>query len=243
VAERTDAPTTPAPEKASLFEDFIDIFVSPSKVFARRANASFWPITLVLTVIGAVFAFAMAGTFETAMDAEFTRNAAKMMEENPQLTEEQLTMMRRGGTMFAKYALYIATPFLVIIWGFFVWIVGKVFGAAMSYSQAAMIVAYAQIPRLLSSVAFIVQGMMLDPATTGLTGLSLSPARFMDPATTSSGLVQLLARMDIFVIWTTLLVGLGVAIVGGIPKARGYMVALTLWLLGSLTAIWGALRG
>lgn len=244
MADRTvaDAPLAPAPEKASLLEDFIDIFVAPSKVFARRANSGFWMITLILTVIMAVLAFAMSGTFETAMNTEFQRNSAQMMEDNPQMTEEQLNTMRTVGTTVAKGALYVATPFLVIIWGLFVWLVGKAFGAAITYSQAALIVAYSQIPRILASLLFIVQGMFVDPAVAGLTGLSLSPARFMDPATTSAGMLQLLARADIFVIWTTLLCGLGIAVIGQIPRGRGYMAAFALWIIGSLTAILGAMR-
>ncbi len=51
--------STPAPppkqEKASLLDDFMDIFYAPSAVYARRANKSFWvPLLIisVLTVIG-----------------------------------------------------------------------------------------------------------------------------------------------------------------------------------------------
>src|SRR5262245_52362852 len=46
-------PTTSAtpPEKASLIEDFIDIFYTPSTVFARRAKSGFGLPLLVIVVI------------------------------------------------------------------------------------------------------------------------------------------------------------------------------------------------
>src|SRR5688500_7351713 len=43
--------SSPVPEKAGVWEDFIDIFYAPSSVFARRANASVWPPLLVVTLL------------------------------------------------------------------------------------------------------------------------------------------------------------------------------------------------
>src|SRR6478672_4371229 len=54
-----DAPTTAEPkkpEKASLLDDFMDIFYAPSAVFARRANSSFWiPLLIVSLLLGVIF--------------------------------------------------------------------------------------------------------------------------------------------------------------------------------------------
>ena len=49
------------PEKASLWEDFIEIFFAPSAVFARRRDGRFWLALIVYTLlIGAFFAGASA---------------------------------------------------------------------------------------------------------------------------------------------------------------------------------------
>lgn len=46
----------PTPSKASLWEDFVDIFYAPSSVFAR-ADGKFGKPLLFLVVVGAVLYF------------------------------------------------------------------------------------------------------------------------------------------------------------------------------------------
>lgn len=239
-----DAPVR-VPEKASLFEDFIDIFTSPSKVYARRADGNFWLILLILTVLFAVLAFASRAAIQTLMEVEFQRNVAKMMEQNPSMTEDQIAQMRRIGGSVGMVMMYVAVPLLVLLFSIVVWLVGKLFGAALDYGQAAVIVAYAQIPRLLGSIVFLVQGLIMDPTTaTSFHAYSISPARFMDPATTSPGLLAMMARFDLFnVIWPTILIGIGISVIGKVPREKGYMAAAVLWVIGSLGAIWALVRG
>lgn len=234
-----DAPVR-VPEKASLFEDFIDIFTAPSKVYARRADGNFWLILLILTVISALLAFAGRAAIQTLMEMEFNRSAATMMEQNPSMTEDQLATMRRGGTMVGQAMMYIGIPIMVLLFSIVVWVVGKVFGAALTYGQAAVIVAYAQVPRLLGSILFIVQTMLIDPSTSnGFTSYSLGPARFVDPSS-NAGLAAFLARLDLVnVIWPTILLAIGISVIGKIPREKGYMAAAVLWVLGSLGALWG----
>jgi uncharacterized membrane protein (DUF485 family) len=241
--EIVDAPV-PASQRASLFEDFIDIFTAPSQVYARRANGNFWLVLLILAVVFAVLGFAGRATYQTLIEAEFARNTPQMMEANPELTEDQLAQMRRFGTMGAKVMMYVGMPLLILVVGLVAWVAGKIFGATLTYGQAALIVAYAQVPRVLGSIAFLVQGLLVDPATAGgFAAYSIGPARFMDPATTSAGLMQFLARLDLFVLWPTLLIGIGIAVIGRVPREKGYLAAALVWLIGSATAIWGALMG
>jgi hypothetical protein len=51
----------PADAKASVFEDFIDIFHAPSQVFARRANSGFGVQLLIISLVAAALAFANRG--------------------------------------------------------------------------------------------------------------------------------------------------------------------------------------
>lgn len=236
------AAATAAPEKASLFEDFIDIFFAPSKVFARRANSGFWAITLILTLLTAVLVFASSATLDSLLEAQILQGQAQMMEQNPQVTPEQLATMRSFGVGAAKVMMYIATPFMVLLLGLLVWIVSKIFGIAFGYGAAAMIVAYSFVPRLLQTILFMVQGFFIDPLTAGFTGYSLSPARFMDPATTNAGLLGLLARFDVFIIWGTILLAIGISVVGKVPRSKGYAAAAVVWVLGTLPALWGFMR-
>src|SRR3954470_20850154 len=96
----------PAPPAASFWEDALEIFIHPVTVFRRRADRSVWPPMLFVAIAIGVIGYA---TFSTTtgpiMEAEFGRNAAKMMAKNPQLTQETMDKMRDMSTNIAKYTL------------------------------------------------------------------------------------------------------------------------------------------
>src|SRR5436853_3734091 len=80
----------PAPSKAGLWEDFVDIFYAPSSVFARRADGKFGLPLLFLVVIGTILFFLTKNAMQPIMDAEFARQSAVAMRKNPSLTQDQL---------------------------------------------------------------------------------------------------------------------------------------------------------
>ena len=96
MTEPTSTPTAPAPT-TSFWEDVIDIFVSPAAVFRRRQNTSVWPPMLFVALSIAIIFFATFNTLEPIFDAEFTRNTAKAMANNPQMTPEMMERMRGFG--------------------------------------------------------------------------------------------------------------------------------------------------
>ncbi|MDH5234606.1 MAG: YIP1 family protein [Gemmatimonadota bacterium] len=247
MTETVDAPTTPAVEKASLFEDFIDIFVSPAQVFARRANSGFVAVTTVLTVLLTVLTFANQGSMQGIMDAEFDRQVQTMQQQNPNMTSEQAqtaraAMEKFGGYM--KYIVIVAIPLIVLVLGLGIWLVGKLFGAGNGYGAAAMIAAYAYLPRVLEAVLVAVQGLVLDTgALRGRYQLSLGVGRFLDPNTTSAGLLGLLGRVDVFTIWVTILIGIGISVVGKIPRSKAMLAAAVIWVLGAVPSLFALVRG
>ncbi|HET8769445.1 MAG TPA: YIP1 family protein [Gemmatimonadaceae bacterium] len=238
MTEIADAPVTAAPEKASLFEDFIDIFFAPSKVYARRANSGFWLVTLIVTVLLGVLFIANSGVMEGIMSAEFNRGMAEAMEQNPNLTAEQMQAGRGVMETAGKIGVFIMIPIMVLVLGLIVWAVGKMFGAALGYTASAMIVAYAIIPRVLESVLTALQGLVLDTATlTSRFDLSLGVGRFLDADTMNAGLLAFLGRIDVFTIWITILIAIGISVVGKIPRSKAYVAGAVIWLIGGLPAL------
>ncbi len=244
MAGTVDAPIAPAQEKASLFEDFIDIFFTPSKVYARRANSGFWAVTLIVTVlIGGIF-LANTGAMEGIMNAEYQRATAKMMEQNPNMTAEQLEAGRGVAATIGKVVIFVIMPIIVLVVGLITWLVGKMFGAALSYTAAAMIVAYAYIPKVLEAILVAVQGLVIDTSTMrGRFDLSLGVGRFLDADTTAPGLLALVGRIDVFTIWVTILIGIGIAVVGKLPRSQAMIAAAVIWVVGALPAVWQLVRG
>jgi hypothetical protein len=234
-------PTPAAP--ASWWEDFIDIFYAPSQVFARRAGSGFGIPMLVVTVLLALIAVANSGVMQPIMDAEFTRSTAAAMRKNPQVTAEMMEKGRAIGEGIAKYGTVIFVPVGIFLTGLMLWIVGKFFEAKEHLADAIMVAAYAFVPRILEAVLAGVQGLLLDPATlNGRFKLSLGVGRFLDPDTTSPVALALLGRVDVFTIWVTVLLAIGLSVTGRIPRARAAIAAVLMWIIGALPQLLGALR-
>jgi hypothetical protein len=54
-------------------------------------------------------------------------------------------------------------------------------------------------------------------------------------------LVEFLGRMDVFTIWVTVLLAIGLAVTGRISRGKAAMAAVVIWLIGALPGVVGAL--
>lgn len=237
-----DAAAPPAtPEKASIIEDFIEIFYAPSKVFGRRVTSGFGMHLLLVTILAAAFAFATRGVTSQILDAQFDRQVEQMTKRNPQMTAEQLQAGRGIQTAIGGGAVYIGTPIALFVLGLFVWLGAKIVSAKLSYGQAVLVATLAWIPRLLGMLVTALQAVVMDTSNvTSPFDLAISPARFTD-ATANPVLYAALGNIEVFGIWCYVLIGLGIAVMGNVPRARGYVVAAVLFVLGSLFTVVPAL--
>lgn len=236
------APGTSSP--AAWWEDFVDIFYVPSSVFARRAHSGFGPPMLVVTVLISLIALANSGVMQPIMDAEFSRGMAAAMRQNPQLTPEMVEKGRGFSDAIGKYGTIFFIPVGIFLTGLFLWLCGKFVDAKEALSAAIMVAAYSYVPRILEGVIAGVQGLFLDPATlNGRFKLSLGIGRFLDPDTASPVLLGLVGRIDVFTIWVTILLAIGLSVTGKIPRAHAAGAAAAMWLVGALPQLLAALRG
>jgi len=180
---------------------------------------------------------------QPVMDAEFSRGAAAAMKKNPAITAEMMAKSRPIGEAIAKYGAIVFVPVGMFLTGLVLWICGKFADAKESLAAAIMVAAYAFVPRILEAVLAGVQGLLLDPASLdGRFRLSLGVGRFLDPNTASPLLLALVGRVDVFTIWVTVLLAIGLSVTGKIPRSRAAMVAVIVWILGALPQLLGALR-
>jgi hypothetical protein len=234
----------PTPSQTSLWEDFVDIFYAPSSVFARRAGGKFGMALLFLAVACAILAFLTKNAMQPVMDAEFARRTAEMMRKNPNVTAEQMASGRGIFETLGPIFFAIGITVSVLGTGLVVWAVGKLFDAKESVAAAIMIATYAEMPRLVQILVNAAQGLFMAPEKlTSMYSIGISPARFMDPDQASPVLLALLSRVDPFVIWITVLLAIGLHVIGKIPKQQAYIAAAITWVVGALPAVFGALRG
>jgi hypothetical protein len=235
--------TTPAPAKTSVWEDFIDIFYAPSQVFERRRDGRFGLALVVVTVVLSLLLWLSMTYLAPLYDAEFNRQMANAMRDNPQLTQEQVEQMRgfqRFGAMFG----IVAFPIVAMLTGLVLWLVGKLFDSQQTLGQGLMVGTYAQFPRIIDWIVRNAQGAILGPESVEPKyGVSLSLARFLDQSSVSPILYELAARLDLFTIWVTVLLAIGLHVTGAVPKGRAYAAAAIVWLVGALPAVLAAVRG
>lgn len=233
----------PPTEKAGVVEDFFDIFVAPATVYERRRDSSAWLPLIVVSVVLALAYLATAGAMQPIMDAEYARSMDAILKANPQFTAEQLEQSRAFGEVFGKIAFIVGTPIAIFFCGLGLMLVGKLVDAQLKLGTGVMIAAWAFVPRIIGAVATAIQLQFMKPESLdGMYRISSGPARFMDPGTASPFLLAIAGRVDIFILWTTLLLGIGLSVVARISRANGILAAFGVWTLGTFFALFGALR-
>jgi len=228
---------------ASLWEDFIDIFTSPAAVFRRREHSGFGLQLLLLTVIFGILVMGTKSLLLLAIDADIARQGAKMLHSHPEMTAEQIQKSRAMGEMIGPIAVIILLPLMAVLTGLTLWLVGKIFDSRQTPSQGMMVATYAFFPKLLASIATAIIAFLSNPdRLNGVARVTMGLGALFDPDKTSPVLLALLVRVDVFTIWETVLLAIGLQITGKVSKSNSYLAAALVWCSGALPGVLGALR-
>jgi hypothetical protein len=228
---------------SSRWDDYLDVFLAPSELFARRSDGKFGQALLVLMVLMTIAWFGTKTAMQPVMDAEISRGLAEARASNPSLTEDQIAGMRKFGETFAAVFLLGGTPIVILVLGAAVWGAGRIVGAGLNYAQGATIITFAMFPRLIESAVNALQALLLDErAMTSRYSVSLGVGRFLDPDTAGTLSLALLGRVDLFTLWVTALVAIGIKAMGKVGMAEAAGAAAMVWVIGALPAVVGALR-
>lgn len=238
------SPPATAPAKAALWEDFADIFYAPGRVFARRRDGRFGPALAVSMVAGLVLFFAFRPMFEAVIEAAIEQQIAQ----NPSFTPAQAAAARATGVKLGLVTgvaqVVIGYPLLITVVAALLWLVGKIFGSAQRFGQAMVIAAYANLPRLLGTVAGGLLFALGHPERVRSPfSVLVSPLRFMDEGALSPVAAALASRFDLFTLWATALIAVGLHVIGGLTRGRAAMAAAAVWLVATMFGLASAARG
>ena len=229
--------------RAAIWEDFVDIFYAPSAVFRRREQGNFFIPLVVITVFCGVLFYLNSGALQPMFDAEFDRQMAVAMRQNPNIPPEAMERMRGFAAIMQQVAMFIFIPIAIFGVGVATWAAGKMVDAKQTFRAALVVGAYAYSPRILDGVLHGLQGLFLDPAQLdGRFRLSFGIGRFLDPDTVSPLLLAIVGRIDLITIWITVLVAIGLCVTGRIPMRKAAIAATIVWAVGGLLPIFGALQ-
>ena len=238
----TEATPVAAP-RAAIWEDFIDIFYTPSAVFRRREHGNFFVPLVIITILCGTLFYLNSGVLQPMFDAEFDRAMAMAARQNPNIPPEAVERMRGFATRMQMVMIFIFIPIATLGVGVTTWLAGKLVDAKQTFRAALVVGAYAYAPRIIDGVLQGLQGLFLDPSQLdGRFRLSFGVGRFLDPDVVSPLLLAIVGRLDLITIWITALVAIGLCVTGRIPMARAAIAAAIVWLVGGLPLIIPALR-
>lgn len=227
----------------SRWDDYLDVFTAPSRLFARRSDGKFGHAMLVFVIAAALLYFATKSAMAPVMDAEFSRSAAAAMKANPKLTMEQMEVGRKFASIGGVVFLVLGVPIIMLVLGGVTWLVTRAMGRSLSYAQGATIATFAMFPRLVDSVSSALQALLMDEQSiTSRYSVSLGAGRFFDPATANGVVLALVGRLDLFTLWVTALIAIGIKVIAKASTGQAIVGAAVVWFVGAVPALFQALR-
>ena len=147
------------------------------------------------------------------------------------------------GEKIGPIAIVILVPIMAMLTGLVLWLVGKIFESKQTASQGLMVATYAFFPKLLASIAAAVMALLFSAERPQRhVAIDSGLGTFLDPDKASPMLLALLTRVDVFTIWETVLLAIGLQVTGKVAKTNAYLAAAIVWFIGALPGILGALR-
>lgn len=238
VADGPDATT------ASLWEDFVDVFTNPSSVFERRRDGRYAAGITMFATLSAVAFVATRPFWQPFFDRQFDL-ALAAQRASGKLTPDQLEQGRAFAQRFGEIGVWfagIAGPAIaVMVVAVLVLVAGRVVSARLTYGQALVVATMAYVPRILANVVSAGVLAVKDVATLGVGVVPTSPAALLGPDA-SPVVTSLLGRFDPFVLWSTVLIGIGVSVIARVPRSKGFSAAGLVWMIATLGGLLNAAR-
>ena len=240
----TTPDVTAAPVKpASVWEDCIDIFYAPTTVYERRRNGRWALPLLIYTLLTAVMMFAARPMMAPMLEKQAATQIEKMREggmTGAQLENASKVTRAMIDSPYALIPIVLFVPLGIFISALLLWIFSKLFGSTQSLGQSMTIATFANFPRLV--IGIISLGILYATGSAGISSqysAGLSPASLL-PDDTSVIVLAMLSRLELGVIWATILLGIGTYVIGRVSKQSAALVALLVWLCATLFAVGSA---
>ena len=232
--ESPQPPSQPAaaPEaRPNSFGRIAGALFSPNQTFADIARKPDILVPLaVLIVIGFVAAFLMAPRmdFESAYRDAMQASGQEMPAEDQ---ERAVRMMTAFGKTLTYFSPVIGVLWFLVVAGVLLLAV-RLFGGEGNFKQAFSVTLYSWFPITIGSLltTAVVVSKKSVPADQVSTVLR-SHLGFLAHPKEQMVLHALLSSLDIFVIWTLILLIIGFSFVSKMSKAKTAAVVLSLWLV------------
>ncbi len=234
--EQQNAPNDALPQTAaqvSSFSGLFEVFYSPASWFEKLKAQPKIPIPYI------ILAVLTAGMFYGIGDL-----VVKMQLESPQMQEQlqgqplpasAAEMMWYstviGGTIAILLAPLLAAA-LALFWG------NVVFAGKASFKSLLSVMLYGELIYAVGNLIVLPMVLAKDSLAVGLNlGILAADRGLQDP------LFVALSKVDLFIIWEIIVIGIGLAIIYGFPRNKGYKLSVLSMGLLTILGVAGAATG
>lgn len=234
------APAAGAP-KPNPFERIVGVLMSPVETFEAIARRPDWLVPLLIILVVAI-----AGGVLIASHVDFAALGREAVEMNPRSATMSSSQMETGARFTAaimKISAYaspaISAIVLLIVAGVLL-LTCRLFAGEGDFRQAFAVTVYAWYPRVIKGIL----GTVVI-----LTRKSLSIIDLQNPVMSNLGFLfdakskplpfALAASVDLFAIWSVVLLIIGFTAVSRLSRARSAAVVVGWWIVVNLFALIG----
>jgi hypothetical protein len=228
------SPASPAPlPKKNLFERIAGVLFAPADAFAEIARRPGAMAPLILFILaGYASTFIVVPRLDVGAITSAQQDAIR--KKNPNVSEADLDRMARIATASTKVIAW-ASPFLLVVVYVIVAAVlllaFRLMGGEGTFHQALTATLYAWIPLLILSIittVVIFARGAFDP-TTAATLVKSNPSFLVDMKE-QPVLFSLLSSLDVFTIWTLVLLTFGFAALSRMARSSAAAIVFSLWI-------------
>ena len=237
-----NALATPAPGPGpNSFQRIIGVFLSPVTTFESIAKRPDWVLPLaILCVVGVLGGIAIGQRVDFNVIAQETMDSNPQMSKLPPERVEKMLHLTATTMKVTAYASPILAILILIIVGGVLLVSFRMFGGEGDFKQAFSATTYAWYPRVVKGIL----GAFVLLSKKGISVWDLqNPVRsnlgFLFEPKTQPVQFALGSSLDVFSIWSVVLLIIGFAAVSHLSKARSAAIVVTLWIVVNIIALIG----
>lgn len=220
----------------SQTERVVDTFVAPSKTFTDILRSASWWLPFIIILLSSyllTFSIQQKVGWSQVVDNQI-RSQPKLQDQLSTLPPDQVAARHRiiqsimTGTFYAAplFTLAIVALMSLILWP----TINFGFGGAARYGQVFAVAMYSFLPGVIKGVlasVLLYAGRSPDSFTPD-TMVGSNVGYYIQ---TPGPLKTFLTSIDIFTIWTAILLSIGLAIVARTKRSSGYIAVFGWWIL------------
>jgi len=217
----------------STAQTFAETFVAPARGLAGAADrGSFLPPIVAATVVSLALAFVLVPRVdhERTVNEQLDKNPQAAQQLSPHDREEAVAKAQKLGGIGAYAGALFLPALRALAVAFATWVAFQVAGAKPPFAASFAVASWALVPLALRALLSIpallrMQGIAAQEADRALP----SSLAALLPADAAGPIASLAGALDLFAVWSLVLVALGMAHVAGVTRRRAFAVVTVLF--------------